>query len=56
MRRGRPGGEREKLARFDQYRKRLKRVYADVLAEPQAAPHADLVDEMLRKARQELKS
>jgi ribonuclease HII len=49
-------GEREKLAKFDKQRKRLKRSYADVLAQPQAAPHADLVDEMLRKARQELKS
>ena len=49
-------GEREKLAKFDSHRKRLKREYADVLAEPQAAPHADLVDQMLRKARQELKS
>ena len=49
-------GEREKLARFDQHRKRLKREYADVLAEPQASAHADLVEQMLRKARQELKS
>lgn len=49
-------GEREKLARFDQHRKRLKRTYADVLAEPQAGAHADLVEQMLRKARQELKS
>ena len=49
-------GEREKLAEFDRQRKRLKRVYADVLATAQAAPHADLVDQMLRKARQELKS
>ena len=48
-------GEREKLAKFDQHRKRLKRTYADVLAEPRASAHADLVDEMLRKARQELK-
>ena len=49
-------GEREKLAKFDQHRKRLKRTYADVLTEPRASAHADLVDEMLRKARQELKS
>ncbi len=49
-------GEKEKLAKFDQQRKRLKRAYADVLAEPQAGPHADLVEQMLRKARQELKS
>jgi ribonuclease HII len=49
-------GEKEKLARFDERRKRLRRSYADVLAEPQAGPHADLVEQMLRKARQELKS
>jgi ribonuclease HII len=49
-------GEREKVAKFDRQRKRLKRQYADVLAAPQASIHADLVDEMLRKARQELKS
>ena len=49
-------GEKEKLAKFDQHRKRLKRTYADVLAEPRAGSHADLVEQMLRKARQELKS
>ena len=49
-------GEKEKLAKFDSYRRRLKRSYADVLAEPQAGPHADLVEQMLKKARQELKS
>lgn len=49
-------GERRKLARFDQHRKRLQREYADVLAEAQAGTHADLVEQMLRKARQELKS
>lgn len=49
-------GEREKLAKFDRQHRRLKRQYADVLGAPQASVHADLVDEMLRKARQELKS
>ena len=49
-------GEKEKLATFDRHKKRLKRTYADVLAEPQAGPHADLVEQMLRKTRQELKS
>jgi ribonuclease HII len=49
-------GERQKRAKFDLHRKRLKREYADVLAEPQAATHADLVDQMLRKARRELKA
>ena len=49
-------GEREKRAKFDKQRERLKRAYADVLAAPQASTHADLVEQMLRKARQELKS
>lgn len=49
-------GEPQKRVRFDQHRERLKRAFADVLGEPQAAAHADLVDEMLRKARRELKS
>ena len=48
----RPGA---KLAQFDSQRKRLQRTYADVRATPDAAPHVDLVDEMLRKARQELR-
>jgi hypothetical protein len=44
-----------KLAKFDLQRKRLQRAYADVRAKPDAAPHVDLVDEMLRKARKELR-
>ena len=44
-----------KLAQFDSQRKRLQRAYADVRATPDAAPHVDLVDQMLRKARQELR-
>ena len=48
-------GERAKLAKFDQQRKRLQRVYADVRATGDAATHVDLVDEMLRKARKELR-
>jgi ribonuclease HII len=48
-------GEKDKLAKFDRQRKRLKRAYADVLAEPHAGAHADLVEQMLRKARRELK-
>ena len=44
-----------KLAQFDTKRKRLLRSYADVRATPHAAPHVDLVDEMLRKARKELR-
>ena len=45
-----------KLAQFDSKRKRLQRSYADVRSTPDAAPHVDLVDEMLRKARKELRS
>jgi ribonuclease HII len=48
-------GERAKLAKFDLQRKRLQRAYADVRSTPHAAPHVDLVDEMLRKARRELR-
>ena len=48
-------GERAKLAKFDQQRKRLLRVYADVRKQADAAPHVDLVDQMLRKARAELR-
>jgi len=47
---------RVKLAQFDSKRKRLLRSYADVRSTPDAAPHVDLVDEMLRKARKELRS
>ena len=49
-------GERAKLSKFDQARKRLQRTYADVRAIADAAPHVDLVDEMLRKARAELRA
>ena len=45
-----------KLAQFDSKRKRLVRSYADVRSTPHAAPHVDLVDEMLRKARAELRA
>jgi len=49
-------GKPAKLAKFDLQRKRLQRVYADVRATPDAATHVDLVDQMLRKARKELRS
>jgi ribonuclease HII len=49
-------GERAKLEKFDKQRKRLQRTYADVRATQDASAHVDLVDEMLRKARQELRS
>ena len=45
-----------KLEQFDSKRKRLQRSYADVRSTPDAAPHVDLVDEMLRKARKELRT
>jgi ribonuclease HII len=48
-------GKPAKLASFDLQRKRLQRTYADVRAKPDAAPHVDLVDEMLRKARRDLR-
>ena len=48
-------GKPAKLAKFDSQRKRLLRTYADVRSTPDAAPHVDLVDEMLRKARKELR-
>ena len=43
------------LTRFDQQRRRLQRRYADVRSTGGAATHVDLVDEMLRKARKELR-
>jgi len=49
-------GERAKLDKFDRERKRLQRAYADVRSTADAAPHVDLVDQMLRKARHELRS
>ncbi len=49
-------GERAKLTKFDRERKRLQRAYADVRSIADAAPHVDLVDQMLRKARAELRT
>jgi len=49
-------GERAKLTKFDRERKRLQRTYADVRSTADAASHVDLVDQMLRKARHELRS
>jgi ribonuclease HII len=46
--------EKSKKA-FDAERRRLRREYSDVLAEPQATPHADLVEQMLSKARRALR-
>jgi hypothetical protein len=47
--------ERAKKAKFDAERKRLRREYADVIGDPQALPHADLVEQMLRKVRRTLR-
>ena len=47
--------ERLKKPKFDTERKRLRREYSDVLSEPQATPHADLVEQMLSKARKALR-
>ena len=49
-------GKPAKLQKFDLQRKRLLRNYADVRKTPDAATHVDLVDEMLRKARKDLRS
>jgi len=49
-------GKAEKLAKFDLQRKRLQRAYADVRSTPDAAPHVDLVDQMLRKARKDMRA
>ncbi len=45
-----------KLAKFDLARKRLHRAYADLRCMPDAAAHVDLVDQMLRKARKDLRA
>jgi hypothetical protein len=49
-------GQRVAIKEFDQQRRRLQRNYADVRAASDAAGHVDLVDQMLRKARSELRS
>src|SRR5437764_8119228 len=49
-------GLRVPLKQFDQQRRRLQRNYADVRGASDAAGHVDLVDDMLRKARSELRS
>lgn len=46
----------KRLAEFDFRAKRLKREYADVFASRDAAPHIDLVRDLLRNARAELRS
>lgn len=45
-----------RLAKFDLQQKRLKREYADVLASKDAASHAELVADLLRNARAQLRA
>jgi ribonuclease HII len=49
-------GQRVPIRQFDRQRRRLQRNYADVRAASDAAGHVDLVDDILRKARTELRS
>ena len=49
-------GQRVPIKQFDQQRRRLQRTYADVRTASDAAGHVDLVDDLLRKARLELRS
>ena len=46
---------RLELDSFDQKRRKLLRKYAAVRASQAAEPHVDLVDQMLRKARKDLR-
>jgi hypothetical protein len=48
-------GQRVPIKQFDQQRRRLQRNYADVRAASDAASHVDRVDDLLRKARLELR-
>jgi ribonuclease HII len=45
-----------KAAAFEADRRRLRREYSDVRSAADAAAHVDLVDQMLRKARKELRA
>jgi hypothetical protein len=53
---GLAGSSRSRLARFDEYERCLRRDYADVLASSEASFHVALVDDLLRKARAELRA
>ena len=44
------------VSAFDQKRRALQRKYAQVRSAQAAGAHVDLVDDMLRRARQQLKS
>jgi ribonuclease HII len=46
---------RSRLAKFDEYERRLWRDYAEILAAPDAAAHVGMVEELLAKARLELR-
>jgi ribonuclease HII len=47
---------RSRIAKFDEYERRLRRDYADVLGAVDAAAHVSMVEELLRKARLELRA
>jgi len=53
---GLAGPARSRLAKFDEYERCLRRDYADVLASSEASFHVALVDDLLRKARTELRA
>ncbi len=52
---GLAGSGRSRLAKFDEHERCLRRDYADVIASADAAFHVALVDDLLKKARAQLK-
>jgi ribonuclease HII len=54
--RARAAAARSRLAKFDEYERCLRRDYADVLASSEASFHVALVEDLLRKARLELRA
>jgi ribonuclease HII len=53
---GLSGPARSRLAKFDEFERCLRRDYADVIASSDAAFHVALVDDLLKKARAELRA
>ena len=53
---GLAGSARSRLAKFDEYERCLRRDYADVLASSEASFHVALVEDLLRKARADLRA
>jgi hypothetical protein len=45
---------RARLLKFRHYEKQLRSEYADVLGAPEAATHVELMEKVLREAREEL--